>query len=360
MDLNSTTKALSVWEILHPILINLDMRTLLHAQRVCHVWHHIITKSRSLQQALFFLPVEEREATASNERRSQINPLLKEVLWPQLSWLATCGRKLTPLERKQQAKTRGIPILRSEDASWRRMLIRQPPPITIGIQSEDETGEGGSPAPVIYYEEDISTDALWALTNISFFADHCLTRCIFSGDDRWKESCPQQSELISDQDLEKCDILVVGHRPPDYLRRMMQWILRYEAHYPSLSLRVDIHPPLLDFYYLFKQDRSFITHDWAFVIANCNGPVWTYYIDGKARDGESALDAYTYRTQLNPLTEPEATVAKQIVGNESLPRGAVPTANYLKRFIRVMAKLVEKGILPKFMLEEHRIIYGVR
>ncbi|KNG82004.1 hypothetical protein ANOM_009216 [Aspergillus nomiae NRRL 13137] len=357
MDRNSTTKALSLWEILHPILINLDMRTLLHAQRVCRLWHHITTKSRSLQKALFFLPVEERQATASDERRSQINPLFREILWPQLSWLATCGRKLKYSERKRQAKTRRIPILRSENASWRRMLIRQPPPITIGIKGEDENF---SPAPIIYYDEDISTDTLWALTNISFFADHCFTRCIFSGDNSWKESCPQEAELISDQDLKKCDILVMGHWPPNYLLRMMQWILRYETHYTGLSLRTDIHPPLLDFYYLFKRDRSLMAHDWTFVIANHNGPVWTYNVDDMARDGESTLAGDTYRTQLNPLTEEEATVVKQIVNHESLPRGVIPAANYLNRFLRVMAKLFEKGILPKVVFEEHRIIYGVR
>ncbi|GAB1196716.1 hypothetical protein APSETT444_005991 [Aspergillus pseudonomiae] len=288
MDRNSTTEALSLWEILHPILINLDMRTLLHAQRVCRLWHHIISKSRSLQQALFFLPVEERQATTSDERRSQINPLLREILWPQLSWLATCGRELKSSERKRQAKTRRIPILRSENASWRRMLIRQPPPITIGIMGEDENH---SPAPIIYYDEDISTDALWALTNISFFADHCFTRCIFSGDDTWKESYPQDADPISDRELEK---------------------------------------------------------------------FWTYHLDDKDQDGASTLDGDMYRTQLNPLTEEEATVVKQIVNHESLPGGVIPPANYLNPFLRVMAKLFEKGILPKVVFEEHRIIYGVR
>ncbi|KAE8340686.1 hypothetical protein BDV24DRAFT_151806 [Aspergillus arachidicola] len=333
MELDSTTKALSLWEILHPILLNLDMRSLLHAQRVCRVWNDIITRSRSLQQALFFLPVEEHQATSPDKRPGHINPLLKEILWPQLSWLATSASKIKSSERRRQAQARDIPILRSETASWRRMLIRQPPPITIGIQGEYED-DGEYPAPTIYYNEDISTESLWALTKVSSFADHCFVQCIFSGDDGWKEIYPpEQVDPVSEQDLQKCDILLVGHCPPDYLLRMIQWILRYAYYDPRLSLRVDIHPLLLDFYYRFnRRDSLAMMDDWVFAIANHHGP-------------------------LNPLTEQEATAVKHIVDDGSLARTVGSTTSYADRLVRVIAKLVDKGILPKFTLEEHEIIY---
>ncbi|EIT82636.1 hypothetical protein AO1008_01829 [Aspergillus oryzae 100-8] len=351
MELDSTTKALSLWEILHPILLNLDMRTLLHAQRVCRVWYHIITRSRSLQQALFFLPVEESQATGPVKRIDQINPLLKEILWPQLSWLATSARKLKSSERRRQAKERGIPTLRSETASWRRMLIRQPPPITIGIQGEDED-DANSPAPTIYYNEDISTECLWVLTEISTFADHCFVQCIFSGDDGWKEIYPpEQVDLVSEQDLQKCDMLLVGYCPPNYLLRMIQWILRYAYYDPRLSLRVDIHPPMLDFYYLMD--------GWVFVIANHHGPIWTYNVDDMALGKAPILESYMHKTQLNPLTEQEATAVKHIVDDGSLARTVGSTTSYTDRLVRVIAKLVDKGILPKFTLEEHEIIYRI-
>ncbi|KAB8269748.1 hypothetical protein BDV30DRAFT_251093 [Aspergillus minisclerotigenes] len=327
MELDSITKALSLWEILHPILLNLDMRTLLHAQRVCRVWHHIITRSRSLQQALFFLPVEESQGTGSVKRTDQINPLLKEILWPQLSWLATSARKLKSSECRQQAKERGIPTLRSETTSWRRMLIRQPPPITIGIQGEDED-DADSLAPTIYYNEDISTENLWALTEISTFADHCFVQCIFSGDDGWKEIYrPEQVDLVSEQDLQKCDML----------------------------LNDTVNPEIC----ILRSPGSLVMDGWVFVIANHHGPIWTYHVDDKALGKEPTFESYMHKTQLNPLTEQEEMAVKHIVDDGSLARTIGSTTSYADRLVRVIAKLVDKGILAKFTLEEHEIIYRI-
>ncbi|RAQ69300.1 hypothetical protein COH20_006530 [Aspergillus flavus] len=349
MELDSTTKALSLWEILHPILLNLDMRTLLHAQRVCRVWYHIITRSRSLQQALFFLPVEESQATGPVKRIDQINPLLKEILWPQLSWLATSARKLKSSERRRQAKERGIPTLRSETASWRRMLIRQPPPITIGIQGEDED-DANSPAPTIYYNEDISTECLWVLTEISTFADHCFVQCIFSGDDGWKEIYPpEQVDLVSEQDLQKCDMLLNDTMDPEIC------ILR------SPSFPTGRHTPANARFLLpFQLNGSLVMDGWVFVIANHHGPIWTYNVDDMALGKAPILESYMHKTQLNPLTEQEATAVKHIVDDGSLARTVGSTTSYTDRLVRVIAKLVDKGILPKFTLEEHEIIYRVR
>ncbi|KAB8202546.1 hypothetical protein BDV34DRAFT_215348 [Aspergillus parasiticus] len=328
MELDSTTKALSLWEILHPILLNLDMRSLLHTQRVCHVWRDIITRSRPLQQALYFLPVEEHQVTGPDKRPGHINPLLKEILWPQLSWLATSARRIKSSERRRQAKERGIPTLRSETASWRRMLIRQPPPITIGIQGEDEF-DGEYPAPTIYYNEDISTESLWALTEISSFADHCFVQCIFSGDDGWKEIYPpEQVDLISEQDLQKCDILLNDTMDPEIC-----------------ILRSPSFPTVMD--------------DWVFVIANHHGPVWTYHANDNALGKQPTFESYMHKTQLNPLTEKEATAVKHIVDDGSLARTVGSTTSYADRLVRVIAKLVDKGILPKFTLEEHEIIYRI-
>ncbi|PIG79990.1 hypothetical protein AARAC_005210 [Aspergillus arachidicola] len=337
MELDSTNEALSLWEILHPILLNLDMRTPLDAQRVCRVWHDIIIRSWSLQQALFFLPVEEHQATGPDKRPGHINPQLKEILWHQLSWLATSARKIKPSERRRQATERAVPTLRSETASWHRMLIRQPPPITIGIQGEEEE-DGEYPAPTIYYSEDISTESLWALTKVPSFADHCFVQCIFSGDDEWKKIYPpEQVDLVSEQDLQK-----------------------YAYYDPRLSLRVDIHTPLLDFYYRFDLRDSLVLDDWVFVITNHHGPVWTYHANDKALGKEPTFESYMHKTQLNPLTEKEATAVKHVVDNGSRARTVGSTTSYADRLVRVIAKLVDKGILPKFTLEEHEIIYRVR
>ncbi|QRD85048.1 hypothetical protein F9C07_9303 [Aspergillus flavus] len=99
---------------------------------------------------------------------------------------------------------------------------------------------------------------------------------------------------------------------------------------------------------------------WVFVIANHHGPIWTYNVDDMALGKAPILESYMHKTQLNPLTEQEATAVKHIVDDGSLARTVGSTTSYTDRLVRVIAKLVDKGILPKFTLEEHEIIYRVR
>ena len=102
------------------------------------VWHHIITGSKLLQQALFTLPVQQHHSTGRIKRADHIKLLLKEILWPQLSWLATSRHSSNASERKREAEARDIPVLVSKTSSCRLMLIRQPPTITIGNQGADD------------------------------------------------------------------------------------------------------------------------------------------------------------------------------------------------------------------------------
>ncbi|KAI9927502.1 hypothetical protein ASPWEDRAFT_175982 [Aspergillus wentii DTO 134E9] len=112
---------LAIPELIELILLNLDTRTLLtSAQRVCHQWHKIIANSKPLQQALFFEPTEE-EHDKPNQKRIR-NPFIEKI-WPQL---------FTQLGAFNQKKDEGNKYLR-ESASWRRMLIQQPPTSKITV-----------------------------------------------------------------------------------------------------------------------------------------------------------------------------------------------------------------------------------
>ena len=101
-----------IWipELLEQILLNLDMPTLLKSQCVCHFWQNVITGSRAIQQDLFLRPIELRPGMQLEPR---FNPLLHEM-----------KNRTTPVHKQA--------FLR-EEASWRRMLIRQPPTFKLGV-----------------------------------------------------------------------------------------------------------------------------------------------------------------------------------------------------------------------------------
>ncbi|RAH76003.1 hypothetical protein BO86DRAFT_405057 [Aspergillus japonicus CBS 114.51] len=95
-------------ELVEQILLQMDMQTLLISTRVCYLWHDLISKSQAMQTSLFFQPAEN---TPQGERRT-INPLIIQKIWPEyLTSSNTCHREY--YERPE--------------ASWRRMLLHQPP-----------------------------------------------------------------------------------------------------------------------------------------------------------------------------------------------------------------------------------------
>ncbi|KAG2025733.1 hypothetical protein GB937_002455 [Aspergillus fischeri] len=104
-------------ELYEEILLLVDLPTLLtSAQRACRMWHRVIQDSSALQRAFFFKAYEKR--VEPDERR--INP----------SFSHTSGvvhkRSRIHLSRKWEVYPR-------REASWRRMLLKQPPSNKITI-----------------------------------------------------------------------------------------------------------------------------------------------------------------------------------------------------------------------------------
>ncbi|KAH8886535.1 hypothetical protein GQ53DRAFT_750550 [Thozetella sp. PMI_491] len=121
-------------ELLECVLLRLDLRTLLTAaQRVCRAWHSLIMTSPSLQKALFFSPVGPAACDASGDYKQvayQPNPLL-QTTFP--SWFPRQSDGDVSDGKPPWIKTEStLKVFLRPEASWRRMLVRQPPPCKLG------------------------------------------------------------------------------------------------------------------------------------------------------------------------------------------------------------------------------------
>lgn len=135
-------KALTTPEILETILLHLDLASILtSAQRVCHSWRDLITTSPSLQQHLYFQPNWNQN---QNQTLKTPNPLLS-TLFP--GWFpppppANISRATTDKDDEEveaavlDEHTFETLALAHADknrafmykhASWRNMLLSQPP-----------------------------------------------------------------------------------------------------------------------------------------------------------------------------------------------------------------------------------------
>ncbi|KAJ5620202.1 hypothetical protein N7510_004186 [Penicillium lagena] len=139
--MNTTTRtardqAISTAEILEMILLQLDLRTLLvAAQRVCRSWLILISKSVQIQRALFFSPLEKPDVPMHDQIQ---NPLLAEAfpcIFPSSDKESEKYKfKFAALDMNRSNTKRAM-YMRKE-ASWRRMLVQQPPILDFGLQRE--------------------------------------------------------------------------------------------------------------------------------------------------------------------------------------------------------------------------------
>lgn len=119
-------------ELLEMILVQMDMRSLLtSAQRVCLHWASLINSSPSIQKALFFTPIKESEWGADEKTP---NPLLAETfpsIFPARGRTDRFRFDFSDMAITKDASTMARFV--RKEASWRRMLVQQPPIRTIGL-----------------------------------------------------------------------------------------------------------------------------------------------------------------------------------------------------------------------------------
>jgi hypothetical protein len=157
--------AVGIAELLEAVLLELDMRTLLvSAQRVSKHWHAVIKHSPRIQQALFYTPVRLGSGGRSSEEAVPvINPLLQEKFgkfffdidsdysyihrsdaFGKLPWATSTLNPLYVDSRLGISEfphwTSGSPqdqrsrqVFTRSNASWRKMLVSQPPPPVLGF-----------------------------------------------------------------------------------------------------------------------------------------------------------------------------------------------------------------------------------
>ncbi|KAJ5185983.1 hypothetical protein N7491_006146 [Penicillium cf. griseofulvum] len=151
--------ALSIPEIFELILLHLDIRTLLtKATRICRAWSHFIDSSPPIQWALFFRPLD----NALNKRKIQ-NPLLAET-FPSIFHQSGSSDGRYPNRNSDtdtdtdisKEKTTHLTFTTFDmvrnphkwdtyirpEASWRRMLVQQPPVYTVSLLRSN-VGHGG-------------------------------------------------------------------------------------------------------------------------------------------------------------------------------------------------------------------------
>lgn len=123
----ATKRAHRIWEIselLEQILIHLRMRDLLLDQRVCHLWHEIISSSPTLQTTLFLRPDIRNSASAISDGRTKTmpncNPLLIQSFTPLFQGCLRMAQHTWATTSHQRA-------VLQRNASWRHMLVAQPP-----------------------------------------------------------------------------------------------------------------------------------------------------------------------------------------------------------------------------------------
>ncbi|KAJ5175426.1 uncharacterized protein N7482_001303 [Penicillium canariense] len=113
-------------ELLEAILIHVqDMQTLLLAQQVCCQWASCIQQSPELQKALFFQPT-------SPNKPAQQNPLLasKFPFWFPADDPKSCAIAFGAGDMQDFLDSNDA--FRRPTASWRRMLVQQPPIMSLG------------------------------------------------------------------------------------------------------------------------------------------------------------------------------------------------------------------------------------
>jgi hypothetical protein len=142
--LSAQDRALLMPEVLEIILLQLPLKDLLiNAQRVNQFFHNVIASSRYLQQALFFRPIRDASVT-----KVRTNPLLRKKFPPWFEDKQLMPRAFALADHKHfwrldwnGSKERAEAYARRE-ASWRHMLVAQPPVHDLIVKMRTEATSG--------------------------------------------------------------------------------------------------------------------------------------------------------------------------------------------------------------------------
>lgn len=145
--------AWAITEIAENILARLPMKDLLLAQRVSSGWREVIRTSPVLQELLFMRPAQSgatQDISADGVPIREFNPLLIEHM---PMWFSKNGDAWRQTVRDAPwAQTVSRLVFLRQDASWRRMLLAQPP-FTTFENVQQVHCQGGDRLSVGYVEQ---------------------------------------------------------------------------------------------------------------------------------------------------------------------------------------------------------------
>ena len=130
--MSAAHQVLSTAELLELILTKLRPHDLLNAQQVSYLWSSVIISSKSIQKALYLLPDTANSSyyidMFTNTPSPQVNPLFVQrfVQASALYALRSINPTVSFFGVDPQVKTRTA-AFDDPDASWRNMLLFQPP-----------------------------------------------------------------------------------------------------------------------------------------------------------------------------------------------------------------------------------------
>ncbi|KAF2815063.1 uncharacterized protein BDZ99DRAFT_189889 [Mytilinidion resinicola] len=132
---SATSRVLSTTELLEHILLHLPPPSLLFAQRICTTWRSLIQRSLPLQRALFLAPTAQPLLVSSDPPYTlpPVNPFLKSAFAGHIDrhskpmrWVTAQGEHcIVFVVRVVSAEWPDA--FKYPEASWRQMLLTQPP-----------------------------------------------------------------------------------------------------------------------------------------------------------------------------------------------------------------------------------------
>lgn len=137
----SCGRVFGIVELAEQILLALHPTDILcGAQQACRQWRDVVKQSSSIQELLFFKPIPAKALRYSNAARGMSIALDSTAFTTEL----IVGEGLLPVVENPYLFMLSVPecncASRPMDASWRRMLISQPPPVFLTVHRANRLG----------------------------------------------------------------------------------------------------------------------------------------------------------------------------------------------------------------------------
>lgn len=191
-------RAFDIPELVEAILAQLSPRDLLLSQRISRNFQTVIKSSPRLQQTLFFRP-----APFKGPDKWTLNPLLRKHFVP---WFVTSESRwgfpdyesLEALEWNANAQKRAAFL--HPNASWRRMLVVQPPPQELRVSNLEhgQCGDFKTIADISFEHHEpngVTMDAIYDLS-AAFVMNHDVSQFALSIHEQQTQGPKIELELI--------------------------------------------------------------------------------------------------------------------------------------------------------------------